>query len=409
MKRAICLHQATYRKITAVLVAAILIGIFGACGKEPEPTVTTVPTTVTTVPTTEETTVPPTTEETVPTEPEPESFVLSFAGDCTLGSGHGAHNRAGSFIRVVGDNYDYPFKKALPYFETDDFTLVNLEGTFTEYNVKKEKTFCFRAPVEYVKILTAGSVEAVNLANNHSHDYWETGYKDTKTALESENITYVENHKTALYTTESGLKIGLYAYYFSDLSVINKKEMTKAIKALREDGAELVITSFHWGVEGSYRPIQSQKESAYAAIDAGANIVYGHHPHVLQPIEDYNGGVIYYSLGNFSFGGNRNPVDKDTAVIQQIVLRDPDGTIRLGDTIAIPFALSSVTEGNDYQPTPYDITEIAHDRTISKLDGTFKGKDLKSNSAAVNQPATDATEPPQGSDEVTTPAPDVLE
>ena len=396
---AIYIRKLIYRTSAYLLIAATLMGFLCACQKEPEHTVTTVPTTATTAPTTEETTVPPTTEETIPTEPEPERFVLSFAGDCTLGSGHGAHDRAGSFIRVVGDNYGYPFEKALPYFETDDFTLVNLEGTFTEYNIKKDKTFCFRAPVEYVNILTKGSVEAVNLANNHSHDYWETGYTDTKNALESENITYVEHHKTAIHTTDNGLKIGLYAYYFGDQSVINKKAMTNAVEKLREEGAELVIASFHWGIEGSYRPASFQKESAYAAIDAGVNIVYGHHPHVLQPIEDYNGGVIYYSLGNFSFGGNRNPVDKDTAIIQQIVLRDPDGTIRLGDTIAIPYALSSVTDANDYQPTPYDVTNPAHDRAISKLDGTFKGRDLVSNSGAVGQVVPDATEPIQDGSE----------
>ena len=358
-----------------------------------------VPVSTPTAPTTEEVTEDTTlqTEETVPEEtqeqtlPAPIEYTLSFAGDCTLGTSDKTYGKSGTFVRIVGDNYNYPFENVLPYFEADDFTLVNLEGPFTEHTVPAEKRFRFRAPSAYAKILTAGSVEAVNLANNHSLDFGQIGYADTKKALEAENVTYVEDCGTAFYTTENGLKIGIYAAQF-DLQV---STMEKGIAALREGGAELVIASFHWGTEGSYRPTDQQKKHAHAAIDAGADIVYGHHPHVLQPIEEYNGGIIYYSLGNFSFGGNRNPRDKDSVVIRQTVIRDSDGTIRLGSTELIPFCISSVSGKNDYKPTPYEEGSKKYKRALSKLDGTFTGRDLNVSYADKKDPTepTEATTP----------------
>lgn len=337
---------------------------------------------------TEEASVPETTEETLP---EPVEYILSFAGDCTLGTSHDTYGKSGTFVRIVGDNYGYPFENVLTYFENDDFTMVNLEGTFTEHTKPAEKRFRFRAPSAYAKILTAGDVEAVNLANNHSLDFGEIGYDDTKKALESENITYVEDCGTAFYTTETGLKIGLYAAQF-DLQV---STMKKGIAALREGGAELVIVSFHWGTEGSYRPTDQQKKHAHAAIDAGADIVYGHHPHVLQPIEEYKDGIIYYSLGNFSFGGNRNPKDKDSVVIRQRVIRESDGTVHLGQTELIPFCVSSVSGKNDYKPTPYEAGSKKYNRVLSKLDGTFTGRDLVVSYADKKEPeeTTETTAP----------------
>lgn len=304
--------------------------------------------------------------------PQPVEYILTFAGDCTLGTEHNVYGNSGSFVRLVGDDYGYPFENVLTYFENDEFTLVNLEGTFTAYNVPQEKRFRFRAPMEYAKILTEGSVEAVTLANNHSFDYGQTGYDDTKTALENEGVAYVEDAGTTLLTTENGLKVGLYAAQF-DLQV---DTMEAGIESLRAQGAELVIVSLHFGVEGSYRPTDQQKTHARAAIDAGADIVCGHHPHVLQPVEAYNGGIIFYSLGNFSFGGNRNPRDKDSVVIRQTVIRERDGSVHLGETERIPVCISSVSGKNDYKPTPYEEGSKAYLRALSKLDGTFTGKDL---------------------------------
>ena len=299
---------------------------------------------------------------------QPVTYTLSFAGDCTLGDDYNVYGASGRFTKIVGSNYSYPFENAMPYFGEDDFTLVNLEGVLSGPLSPANKKFRFRGPVDYAKILTAGSVEAVNLANNHTFDFGTTGYKNTLNALEAENITYVEDDGIATFTTESGLELGLFSGQFT----VDLDNMKKSIKQLREDGAEIVIASFHWGIERSYTPTSDQKKVAHAAIDAGADIVVGHHPHVLQPVEQYKNGIIYYSLGNFSFGGNRNPSDKDSVVIQQMVLREADGTVHLGETRLIPFRVSSVTDRNDYKPTPYAEDSTDYKRAMSKLNGTYK-------------------------------------
>ena len=134
--------------------------------------------------------------------------------------------------------------------------------------------------------------------------------------------------------------------------------------------------SVHWGDEGSYSPNEKQQSMGHMAIDAGVDIVYGHHSHTLQRIEPYNGGIIYYSLGNFSFGGNRNPKDSDTAIIQQEVLRYEDGTVVLGDLKVIPCSVSSAQTWNNYQPTPYAADDIACSRIYDKLQGSYEGDDV---------------------------------
>lgn len=364
-----------------VLAAAVALCVILLQWQQPSPPESQ-PTTAepgTTAPATQATTVPETTEATVtetteaPTEPEPTevSYWLSFAGDCTLGNQRG-DTSASSFLKTVGDDYAWPFAGVLPYFEADDFTLVNFEGTLTTSTNPVEKRFNFKAPAVYATCLTAGAIDCVNLANNHTYDYGDEGYADTKEALTAEGIPYVGKDETILCTTPSGLVIGIYSNTFN----ANASTVKSRITELKKAGAEIIIFSMHWGVEGSYRPTDAQKTLAHTAIDAGADIVFGHHPHVLQPIEEYNGGIIYYSLGNFSFGGNRNPRDKDTAIIQQEIVRGVDGTIRLGQTRIIPCSVSSVSNLNDYQPTPLKEGTAAYDRILSKLDGSFTGPDL---------------------------------
>lgn len=384
-----CLQRAVTLVLALVLTAGVLFGCAPTVEYTPMTTLPTEPTAPTTEPPTEPDETEPSTEP--PTEPQSVTYTLSFAGDCTLGTDHDSYGGAGTFVKVVGNNYSYPFQNALPYFEKDDFTLVNLEGVLCSNRTPANKTFQFRGPVEYAKILTAGSVEAVNLANNHTKDYGTSGYNSTLDALKAEKVTYVEDKGTATFTTVSGLKIGLYSGQFE----ADQADMKKDIKKLRDDGAEIIVASFHWGTEYSYRPSSAQKNLAHAAIDAGADIVVGHHPHVLQPVEKYQKGIIYYSLGNFSFGGNKNPPDKDTAVIQQLIIRDADGTVRLGETKLIPFRVSSVTKNNDYKPTPYEVNSTDYKRTMTKLDGTFNGPDLvvDRNNSTTTAPTTQPTQP----------------
>lgn len=316
-------------------------------------------------------TVPPTTEA---TQPQEERFLLTFAGDCTLGSNPNNYYADCGFIKTIGEDYGHPFRNVLTYFENDDFTIVNLEGALCDEGNPMQKKHVFRGPTAYVNILTQNSVEAVTIANNHSMDYGPKGYASTQATLEAAGIPYVERDSSTLITTDSGLTIGLYGavYYYLDV-----EDMTREIAALREQGAELVIVAPHWGTEGSYRPTPEQERVGRAAIDAGADIVYGSHPHVLQPIEEYNGGVIFYSMGNFSFGGNTCPDDFDTALIQQEVIRTADGTVTLGERTIVPACVSSISGRNNFQPTPYEAGTEEYNRVMAKLSGTWNGANLK--------------------------------
>lgn len=354
-----------------LLLLLFLIGGLTACKQE---TAETIPPTQPIAATQAAAALPET--EPVQTQPPEERFFLTFAGDCTLGSNPTNYYAGWGFINTVGEDYEYPFRNVRTYLENDDFTIVNLEGALSESGYPRDKKHTFRGPVAYVEILTGNSVEAVTLANNHTLDYGQSGYDSTITALESAGIPYVERDASAIVTTESGLTIGLYGavYYYLDV-----EDMTAEIVSLKEQGCDIVIYAPHWGAEGSYYPTQEQIDVAHAAIDAGADIVYGSHPHVLQSIEEYNGGIIYYSLGNFSFGGNICPEDLDTALLQQEVIRDAQGNVTLGELTIVPASISSITTRNNFQPTPYEEGTEEYQRVLAKLDGTWDGPNLKIN------------------------------
>ena len=327
-----------------------------------------VPTTEATQSTTLETT-EATTEETTEatTEPQPVRYVLTFAGDCTLANQRGASLNSG-FIGLVGQNYDHPFADVIDYFKNDTATFINLECTFTESNNAANKRFTFKGPKDYINILTRGSVEFANVANNHSYDYGEEGFRDTVALLDEHGIAYAEHKKHTIFEVADGLKIGVYAVDAAH----NTDGLAENIKALKKAGADIIVASMHWGQEYYYVPNQDQIIIARAAIDAGADIVYGHHPHVLQKIEEYKDGIIFYSLGNFSFGGNNNPADKDTAILQQEFIRYPDGTLEMGELTIIPCYVTGIVLewGNDYQPMPIPETDAdAYQRVLNKLAG----------------------------------------
>lgn len=414
--------------VAAVLLAAelIFVGVMFWKEKKTQPVMQvqeTMPTqtepTQTQAPT--ETAQPTESTETQSTEPGPDEtepaetqsgeqrYVLTFVGDCTLGSDRTNYGVMYSFIHTIGEDYDYPFRNVVDYFENDDFTMVNLECVFADSGQSSGARFTFRGPTAYTQILTGSSVEAVTLANNHTMDYGAAGYQSTKDVLTEAGVTYVEKDGSALFTTDSGLTIGMYAAAFA----VDKDDMETEIKELRKQGAEIVVAAIHWGNEGQYRPTGEQQSLAHAAIDAGVDIVYGSHPHVLQRIEEYNGGIIYYSMGNFSFGGNNFPRDLDSAILQQEVIRDENGKVRLGELTIIPVSCSSIPVQNNFQPTPYEEGTAEYDRVLSKLDGSWTGADLVVNyddggsssgtetpsagePAATEPPATQAppTEPP---------------
>lgn len=353
------------RKIIPYLLILLLLSGCGAEGDKLE-TIAPETTAATTVPVMEV----PATE---PTEPPEVRYLLTFVGDCTLGANPSNTYADVGFIRTVGEDYGYPFRNVLDWFANDECTFLNLEGPLSDRGNPMQKKHVFRGPTAYVQILTENAVEAVTIANNHSLDYGQTAYDSTVTVLQEAGIPFAERDRTCVFTTENGLTIGMYgAVYYR----LDEAEITAGISALEDQGCDLVIFAPHWGIEGSYRPNAQQTNLGHAAIDAGADIVWGSHPHVLQPVEHYNGGVIYYSLGNFSFGGNGDPRDYDTALLQQEVIRSADGSARLGELMILPASVSSVRERNNYQPTPYEPGTPGYERVMQKLDGSWEGSNL---------------------------------
>ena len=319
------------------------------------------------VPTPTPTPIPTPTPVPTPT-PEPEYFTISFIGDNTLSSGDGGER----YNAILENDMTRPFANTVKYFENDDLSIANFECIACDEWLYSDMMFHFRAPVSNLQALTNGGIDFVTTANNHIMDYGQEGLDKTLAALDDAGIAYGTDGKTAIYETESGLKVGIFCGYQHR----SASEGAQAISELKAQGAEYIICAIHWGDEGKYRATDEQKNLGHALIDAGADLVYGSHPHVLEPIEEYGDGLILYSMGNWSFGGNAHPRDMDTAIVQVTVKRDIDGSISTDAHEVIPCRLSSTTEYNDYCPTPYEEDSEEYKRVISKLDGSFDGADL---------------------------------
>ncbi|MBQ2614477.1 MAG: CapA family protein [Clostridia bacterium] len=293
--------------------------------------------------------------ETIPVsvdEPLPDSqtVVITCAGDCTLGTDAAFGGiTLPKELELQGGDYSYFLRNVLPYFAGDDLTMVNLEGTLTDRGVRLDKTYAFRGAPDYTQILTQGSVEAVTLANNHSLDYGDVSMQDTKRYLDEAGIHWVEGLHTKV-ATFSDVKVGMVG--LNALSSAAANQLPKAMAQVKDAGAELILVQFHWGIEGEHYPTQGQIALAHQAVDLGADLVIGHHPHVLQGLEQYKGRMIVYSLGNFCFGGNQNPRDKDTMIYRQTFTLGESGVTDWNNYCVIPCSISSTPERNNYQPTP---------------------------------------------------------
>lgn len=326
-------------------------------------------------------------------EPEPEEFVISFVGDCTVASSQHHKGSAQAYETVVGEDYAFPFAETAQYFENDYLSIANMEGTFTNAQTSSGATFTFKSGPEYAQVFAQGGIELVVLGNNHSMDYGEQGSQDTKEALDAAGVCWAPDGGWYIYERDGGLKVGVYSRLYPTV-----QDVTDGVAELREAGAEIIVAALHWGIEGSYRVTYDQQAVGHAAIDAGADIVYGSHPHVLQKIEEYGDGIILYSLGNWSFGGNTAPRDRDTAIIQITAVRDTDGSVSLGGMELIPCELSSVPAVNNYQPHPYEPDSDEYARAMSKLDGSFNGPDLTVDYSAFHKDGQEEPEEPPAED-----------
>ena len=297
----------------------------------------------------------------------PVSLTLSVVGDCTLGTDETFDYDTS--LNAYYENYgaDYFLQNVKDIFSADDLTIANFEGTLTDSDEREDKTFAFKAPASYASILTGGSVEAVNTANNHSHDYGEQSFNDTLAALDDAGIVHFGYDETAVMDVK-GIKVGLVGIYELHDHLEREQQLKDNIAKVKADGAQLIVVIFHWGNETETVPDSNQTTLGRIAIDEGADLVCGHHPHVLQGIETYKGRNIVYSLGNFCFGGNSSPSDMDTMIYQQTFTIDADGVKKDNVTNIIPCSISSAAyDGyNNYQPTPAEGDEAT--RILGKIN-----------------------------------------
>ncbi|MBR2765326.1 MAG: CapA family protein [Blautia sp.] len=296
---------------------------------------------------------------------EPTTITVSVIGDCILGTDEyfDYDSSLTNYYYMYGA--DYFFQNVRDIFEADDLTIANMEGTLTESEEREDKTFAFKGSAEMAQILTSGGVETCNTANNHSHDYGEQSYLDTLDALEAVGLTHF-GYDDVITMDVKGVKVGLTGIYELDDHLEREAQLRANMQKLKDEKSDLIIVIFHWGNELEEAPDSNQTTLGRLAVDLGADLVCGHHPHILQGIETYKGKKIVYSLGNFCFGGNTHPTEFDTAIYQQTFTITRQGVEPNLITNIIPCCVSSNWDYNDYIPTPQEGYE--RDRIMEKID-----------------------------------------
>ncbi len=315
------------------------------------------------------------TEKMTETEPDPiRHYTLSLAGDCTIGSLlEWQGSMAGDFQSVVADNYAYPLSGVKSIFEADDLTIVNLEGTFTNSENAVYKPYRFRADPVYVNVLREGSVDAVATANNHFGDFQEEGKADTLAALDGAGILYALAGDPLICDLDGGFKIGIVTYNtvesYDSVDTWSSAVHTD-IENCRAAGCDLIIGFMHWGtVEYLTEPEDWEVQLAHNMADWGCGLIVGGHAHILQRMEYYNDVPIFYSMGNFCYGGHLNPQDKDTIIVRAEYTKDTvSGEKYRSGLKVIPCQISSRQDTNDYCPTPCEEGSEAYLRILQRLE-----------------------------------------
>jgi len=307
-----------------------------------------------------------------PAAPPPITLRVSAVGDCTLGGDVRGANARSPFDAVIdahGGDLRYPFSGVLALLEDDDLTIANLEGTLTASSEPDGAVpFHFRGKPAYAAILLQGSVEVVNLANNHSHDFGGRGYQDTLKALRAAGVG-AAGYGLVDTRTIKGVEVHNLGFTGGDPVMLWR---VRAAVAARKTAGNLVIVSFHWGLEGVHEVIDVQRALGRAAIDAGADLILGTHPHVIQGIETYRGRRIVYSLGNFVFGGNVNPTDKE-AIVYRASFTAADGRMAPSGEEIVPVRVTTAPERNDFRPIALEGEDRA--RVLARIATYSEGLD----------------------------------
>lgn len=287
-------------------------------------------------------------------EEESSGFTISFTvlGDCILSSNDG-DTREDTFIETAKSQSNYYFfEKAKPYYKNSDFVLANCEFVMSDSTLSKSDkdgtAFWFKSPTSFASILRCGGIDLVTLANNHTYDYGEQGYVDTKNALESENITWGDLNNP-IYVEKNGITFGIIC---TNLSTENYDPMVTPVIEEVVENSDVQILYFHGGTEKEYTPEDWLVNLCHKYADMGVDLIVGSHPHVLRPCEEYNGTDIFYSLGNFCYGANRTPENR-TIILTETFSFDADGSYIGSDEEIIPFYIYT-GETNNWQPAPIE-------------------------------------------------------
>ncbi|SIS49125.1 CapA family protein [Salimicrobium flavidum] len=262
-------------------------------------------------------------------KPEEEPVTLTFTGDVLF--------EQSTVNTVEKFGYSFPFQHVKETFRKDDLTFVNLETPITERGEKEEKLYNFRAEAEALDGMQEAGIDAFSLANNHTLDYSRTGLEDTLQAMEGRNLPYIgagEDKQEAYkgWKTEiKGETIHFLAfsrvlpevswYAREDRSGIASGYQVERMERLIEEAEQTsdhVIVQIHWGDERQTEFQPEEEQIAHRMVDAGADVIVGHHPHVMQGFEYYEDGFIAYSLGNFLFP---DYVEKETAYTGYLQIR----------------------------------------------------------------------------------------
>lgn len=320
---------------------------------------------------------------------EEQIITITCTGDTTLGSNKRVQTKfyEASYQYYIEQNgYAWPFAGIKHLTENDDITLVNLEGVLHSPEELSTSRFAFNGPADYAKILTEGSVEIVNLANNHIGDYLQEGYDSTIAALDAEGIKYCgdTDHGRELYwfDFDNDVRIGFIGLLPSYRGQ-NPTKVEQDFQKLKDAGCDVIVASIHCGQEGQATHSQMTDTYRKLATALGAHIVVGTHPHVPQGLWVEKGVTTLHSLGNFSFGGNTG-VDEylycDTGLVAQIHLHFEDGVytghhVTLWPVRITGEALGTGMDGgraNNYQPVLVEGEEAQAIMKKIQKDTAFK-------------------------------------
>ena len=346
------------------------------------------------------------------------TITLTFTGDITLGSEAWLEPEADSFASLYEKNGpEYFLSNFAEFFAEDDLTIINLEGVLSDADLKpvqqgKNGSYFFKGKTEYVSVLTAASVEAASIANNHTYDYGEQGLRDTIAALDNAGIEWFGTHdrhttdtEKFLFYEKDGVTICIMSVYWDDY-LQGKQEgcgafLADEITRIKQSGeADAIIAILHGGQEYGRHATNPQKVFTKMAFGAGADLVICHHAHVVMGMDVIGNRSAFYSLGNFCFGGNRLAYQKKGSKVQDaapaLIVRaeltfEDDGTYKGQQMTLYPVQTTSIDRvGTEDQPNNYQPKFITgplggHVLHLMQIDMNYKDRLVNAQNKALKQ------------------------